>query len=275
MRPLISVVTVCYNSEKTIRKTIESVLSQDLDELEYLIIDGESTDNTISIVREYESQFFGKLRIVSEKDNGWYDAMNKGIRLAEGQFINFLNSDDYFDHYAIRYVCDHIKENQLDTNVIVYGDSTNVYRNSTGSIFHRRIEAPKRITVDNKDLVNGMCNIRHQSMFTGRQVFETVGLLNLKYRLHADWDFMVKCLKQNIMFSYVKQNLTFYSMYGASTKPNAAERHMLRRDNGLYKYFDVNYFKDRFGMKILLKRVLGESRWNDVLFFMHTRKKEG
>ncbi|MCR5460250.1 MAG: glycosyltransferase [Acetatifactor sp.] len=273
MYPIISIITVCYNSENTISKTIASVLAQDLSEAEYLIIDGASTDRTISIINEYKDLFGDKLSIVSEKDNGWYDAMNKGISNSHGKFIVFLNSDDYFDKNIITEVVKFAKVNNLTDDSIIYGDSTNVYRNSKGEIFHRFTQAPEALKRC-KDLRDGMCGIRHQAMFTGRRVFEKVGMLNLKYRLHADWDFLVKCLDCDIKMMHIRSNVVYYSMYGASTKPNYLERHQLRKDNHLYRMVDWYYVKDRWGLKVILKRILGENRWNDLLFRIHVMKKK-
>lgn len=269
MEPIITIVTVCYNSESTIRRTIESVLEQNLSDIEYLIIDGASTDETLAVVKEYEESFHGKMRVISEKDNGWYDAMNKGIRLAKGQFINFLNSDDYFEQGAIDKIVAYITENKIMSDSVVYGDSTNVYMHSSGEIFNRRIAAPKKISIADKGLLSGMCGIRHQSMFTGAKVFQKVGVLDLKYRLHADWDFLIKCVRQNIPMHYINENLTFYSMYGVSTKPDYRERTAVRKDNGLCGKFDLNYVKDRWGIKVFVKKILGEKRWNDWLFRIH------
>lgn len=269
MHPLITVVTVCYNSEKSIRKTIESVLNQDLSEAEYLIIDGASKDHTLEIIEEYKDAFHGLLRVISEPDNGWYDAMNKGIRHANGDFVVFLNSDDYFDENALEIVKNAIKRHKIGTDSIIYGDSTNIYMNSKGDVLFRRINAPDKIGKNDKGLRDGMCGIRHQSMFTGKDVFKKVGNLDLQYRLHADWDFLIKCLYQDIPMFHIKENLTFYSMYGVSTKPHYEERHQLRSKNGLYHSIDLYYLKDRCGIKAIAKKVLGEKRWNDVLFNIH------
>jgi len=269
MAPLISVVTVCFNSEDSIKKTIESVLKQDYVNYEYLIIDGASTDNTLNIIEKYCDSFKGKLKVVSEKDNGWYDAMNKGITLSTGEFIVFLNSDDYFDDKALKIVSDYIKSNNLDACSIVYGDSTNIYSDSIGQSFFRLIKAPERIDINNKAIMTGMCGIRHQSMFTGRDVFEKVGKFNLQYRLHADWDFMIKSLKANIPYHNVGANLSFYSMYGQSTRSTYEERHRVRKDNGLYRVIDINYFKDRFGLKTIIRKVIGAHKWNELLIFYH------
>ena len=92
----ISIITVTFNSEKTLRYTIESVLNQNYDDIEYLIIDGASTDSTLDIIKCYEPKFEGKLHYISEPDKGIYDAMNKGILMATGNVVGFLNSDDLF-----------------------------------------------------------------------------------------------------------------------------------------------------------------------------------
>src|SRR5690554_4736848 len=92
----ISVITVCYNSERFIRTAIESVLSQSNGSVEYILVDGFSTDNTVSIIKKYEPLFKGRLKYISEPDQGLYDAMNKGIRMATGDIVGILNSDDFF-----------------------------------------------------------------------------------------------------------------------------------------------------------------------------------
>ena len=98
---LVTVITPCYNSEKTIRRTIESVLNQTYKDIEYLIIDGASTDKTVEIAKSYEAAFEGRMHIYSEKDEGIYYAMNKGIGLAKGEIIGIVNSDDYYEPEAV------------------------------------------------------------------------------------------------------------------------------------------------------------------------------
>lgn len=273
MKPIITVVTVCFNSVKTIENTIKSVLEQPCEEYEYIIIDGLSNDGTLDIIKAYEPKFRGKMRYVSEKDKGWYDAMNKGVALAKGSFINFLNSDDYFEVGALKKVVDYIRENNIGENAIVYGDSTNIYKSSKGQTLCLRINAPEKIDSHCPLLQEGMCGIRHQSMFTGKAVFQTVGLLDLQFRLHADWDFFIKSLKMKVPYHYINENLTYYSMYGVSTKPNCKERHMVRKSNGLCKKFDMYYLKDRFGPKTIVRKLLGAKRWNDLLFRYHMSKR--
>ena len=92
----LSIITVTYNSEKTLRDTIESVLSQTYTDYEYIIVDGASKDNTINIVKEYEPKFEGRMRWISEPDKGIYDAMNKGIKMSTGDVVSIINSDDFY-----------------------------------------------------------------------------------------------------------------------------------------------------------------------------------
>lgn len=92
----LSIITVTYNSEKTLRDTIESVLSQTYTDYEYIIVDGASKDNTINIVKEYEPKFEGRMRWISEPDKGIYDAMNKGIKMSTGDVVGIINSDDFY-----------------------------------------------------------------------------------------------------------------------------------------------------------------------------------
>ena len=99
--PLISIITVCYNAEGTIEQTIRSVLNQTYKNIEYIIIDGFSTDNTLNIIERYKDSI---AMVVSERDQGIYDAMNKGLSLAKGCFIGFLNADDWYDENALEIV---------------------------------------------------------------------------------------------------------------------------------------------------------------------------
>lgn len=116
----ISVITVCYNSASTITATIKSVLTQTCGDLEYVIVDGDSKDETLDIIRRYEPEFGGRMRWISERDHGLYDAMNKGLSMATGDVVGFLNSDDFFtsDH-----VLERIRTAFLNDSVqAVYGD---------------------------------------------------------------------------------------------------------------------------------------------------------
>lgn len=269
MEPLFTVVTVCLNSKNTIERTIYSVLKQSFHNYEYLIVDGGSDDGTLEFIKRHYSDFEGRMSFSSEKDDGWYDAMNKAIKLAKGHFIIFLNSDDYFDDDVLSDVAEYIEKNQLGSTDIIYGDSTNIYQNEKGSNLFRPIKAPSKMNLSNKALKNGMCGIRHQSMFTGKEVFKVVGGFDLQYRLHADWDFMIRTLESGVKYHYLSKNVSFYSMYGQSSKPNYKERHELRKSHGLYKGIDLSYIIDRFGIRAFCSKILGEKGCNEFYYLMH------
>ena len=112
----VSIITPSLNSEKTIEQTINSVLNQRYTDFEYIIIDGNSSDHTVDIIKEYISLFGGRMRYISEKDDGIYDAMNKGIKLARGNVIGIINSDDWYEKDALEKVVNFFSNN--DTDVI-------------------------------------------------------------------------------------------------------------------------------------------------------------
>lgn len=174
-KPLISVATACYNSAKTIERTILSVLAQTYDNYEYWIIDGGSTDDTIAIVKKYEKDFNGKLHIISEKDNGIYDAMNKGVRNSQGVLVGLLNSDDYYAPNALEHVAEtYVKENY--PLIVINGDMIRV--SETDEVIHRY--RFKQELVDKKEYFG------HPSMFAAKAVYEKIGLYDETYRFAAD-----------------------------------------------------------------------------------------
>ncbi len=120
---LFSIITVCYNSEKTIERTIKSVLNQTESNYEYIIVDGGSTDKTLDIVKNYEDAFNGRLKYISEKDNGIYDAMNKGIGMAKGELIGLINSDDYYELDALENIKKEYEklEDEKKKHLVMYG----------------------------------------------------------------------------------------------------------------------------------------------------------
>src|SRR5574344_2512884 len=108
-KPLITIITVCYNSEKTIERTIKSVVNQTYKNIEYIFIDGASSDKTLDIIKKYMKEY-SFIKLISEKDNGIYDAMNKGISLSTGSIIGMINSDDYYELDAVESIVNNITE---------------------------------------------------------------------------------------------------------------------------------------------------------------------
>lgn len=186
--PFFSIITVCFNSAGTIRRTIQSILEQSFEDYEYLVIDGGSTDGTLQIIQEYEPLFQGKMHWISEKDNGIYDAMNKGIGLAKGKYHNMLNSDDFLYHKdVLREVADEISSNP--GYGIYYG--IEILRYANGEEFMAARPHHSR-------LLHGSM-IRHQAAFIQDTVHRKYGY-SAKYKMVADQDFFIRVFRDKVSF---------------------------------------------------------------------------
>ena len=174
---LVSVITICYNSEAVIRKTIESVLAQTWDSIEYQIIDGASKDKTVAIAEEYRDRFAEKgysYRISSEPDHGIYDAMNKGIRHATGELIGLINSGDWYEPDAVETA---VRAYQEDPYDLFYADINLVRENGSVLVKHSK-----------HDRFPTSRHWNHPTMFVTRKTYEELGL----YRnegIHDDFEF--------------------------------------------------------------------------------------
>lgn len=175
--PAVSVVTVTYNSEATLERTIESVLSQTFRPIDYVVVDGGSTDSTLDILKRYE----GRLRHISEPDNGIYDAMNKGVRLARGSWIHILNSDDYYaaPDCLARAVSslDESRTNYFDM-YREYEDGSRILQTFTFRRWRLYVAA----------------YLPHPSLIVSRAQYDAVGLYNADYRIAADHDMILRLL---------------------------------------------------------------------------------
>ena len=202
----LTVVTVCFNSAKTIGKCMDSVLKLDTNDYEYVIVDGKSTDNTLSIIEGYKSSFYSKnvdLRIVSEKDSGIYNAMNKAIELARGDWIIFLNSDDFF--LNIISVFD-ILEGVSDEIDIVYGD---VMVSSYGVMTLQKPRNLERLRSGNE---MPFC---HQSTFVRNATLKKYRFDEC-YRIIADIDLFLRMYEDKLLFLYKPICVSVFSNEGLS-----------------------------------------------------------
>lgn len=181
INPLISIITVCFNSEKTIKKTLDSVLRQTYQNYEYIIIDGKSTDDTMKIVESYLPLFDGKLRYISEKDTGIYNAMNKGINLCKGKVIGILNSDDYYSINTLQLVAEKYQKEKYPF-IIINGDMERVDKNDN-VIF--------RYSFSKKLIENKTC-FGHPSMFAAKAVYDRIGTYDETYKLAADGEWQYR-----------------------------------------------------------------------------------
>jgi len=203
--PKISIITVVYNGEKFLEETIQSVLNQSYKNIEYIIIDGGSTDGTVEIIKKYEE----KLHYwVSEADNGIYDAMNKGIGLCNGELIGIINADDWYLPKSIEKVVEVYKESNTD-EVLIHGildvyDKNENYVHSRGG---RDIPIMRWMSTP----------FKHPTCFVSSKVYKKIGLFDTQYRLAADYDFMLRVIKYNIKRVFVKESLTALRQVGVTS----------------------------------------------------------
>lgn len=213
-KPKITIVTACYNAEKTIEQTIQSVLTQTYQHLEYIIIDGASTDHTMEIVNRYRDRID---LVISEPDRGIYDAFNKGVRLASGEYINFMNADDYFSNESIvEQVGDFLEQNP--ETVMTYG-KVQAMDDENGHWYFRG----RPLTL--QEYRNGDM-YPHQSGFTQKKLFEEFGYFDTHYKILADKDFTIKCVKKYEEFiKFLPLEIAVFRLGGiSSTLENEREQ---------------------------------------------------
>jgi glycosyltransferase involved in cell wall biosynthesis len=204
----VTIITVSYNSSETIRDTIDSVLSQGYHNVEYIIVDGASTDGTQDIVKSFGSKI---TKFISEKDKGLYDAMNKGIAQATGDIIGILNSDDiYFNKDVLSLVVTAFEEKEVD---VVYGD---LYYFKTG-FPERSLRYYKGGIFSLKRVSFGLMP-PHPTFFIKRKVYDKYGNFDTRFTLSADFDLILRFLGINkVAFEYLPKVLVKMRMGGKST----------------------------------------------------------
>ncbi|WP_448701687.1 glycosyltransferase family 2 protein [Mucilaginibacter sp. AW1-3] len=222
-KPILSVVTIVYNNVSDIERTMLSVLNQTYPHIEYIVIDGLSNDGTLEIIKKYESRI---AKLISEKDEGIYDAMNKGIAAATGDYIIFMNSGDEF--YAPDTVAQ-VFASAPDAD-IYYGE-TEMINDRRESLGQRRHKAPKKFTW--KGFKYGM-SISHQAIYIKRSLVEPY---HRQYKLSADIDWIIRAAKKAKKIVNVNRYVAKYLMGGMSKKKHRQslkERfHIMKRHYGL------------------------------------------
>ena len=182
-QPVVSIISVVFNGIDTLERTIKSIINQSYKNIEYIIVDGGSNDGTLNLIKKYES---GISKWISESDNGLYDAMNKGMKMATGDYFWFINSGDEIADFD---TLQKVFANQDCAN-IYYGETLMIDKNSK-VIGNRRLTPPENLTW--KDLRNGML-VSHQSIIVSRKI---AGKYNIKYRFSADFEWTLISLKNS------------------------------------------------------------------------------
>ena len=216
--PNFSIITPTLNSEKTIGKTVNSVLSQSHKSFEYLIIDGSSSDDTLISI-ELNDQ---RLNIQSEEDNGIFDAMNKGISKSKGAILGIINSDDWYKPNTLEVVWKLFETTNAD--IVLAG--VDIYENEVliGSRLHSVEELKDHM-------------VSHPAVFVKRSVYESIGAFNLDYKIASDYDFILRAMKHGYNFTAIHQPLAVYSLGGFSDSPenriiSIVETESIRFKNG-------------------------------------------
>jgi glycosyltransferase involved in cell wall biosynthesis len=232
---MLTIITVCYNSKKVIKQTLDSVLNQTFNNFEYVIIDGNSTDGTRDILNGYASKFAKKkihFKFISENDNGIYEAMNKGVQLSQTKYITFLNSDDYLHYEFVQNMNDYLLKN-FD---FVYS-SIYFIRNKKVKVFTPDI-------IDSNFKFNKM-PFTHPGLVVKKEIFDEIGYFNPNLKYAADLNWIFKMLEKKSFTSILNPNPLIYFTIGGSgnsLKSLNESFHIYRKYNSLF-FVSKYYFK--------------------------------
>ena len=220
----VSIITSCYNRAATIRSAIESVLAQDYNDIEFIVVDGSSTDGSLDIIREYVDRIS---IIISEPDHGMYEAINKGIRVATGEIIGLLHSDDFFyDNGVIGRIVERMKRTHAD---FLYGDGLFVNPNDTNKVVRNWIGGGYRLW----KVRHGWLPL-HPTCYIRRDVMMRLGLYNESYKIAADSDLLVRyLLTGGLTVTYLNEYVVRMRMGGLSTD-SAKRKKMWEEDIRVY-----------------------------------------
>jgi glycosyltransferase involved in cell wall biosynthesis len=226
---LVSIITVCFNSEATISKTIESVLAQTYPEIEYIIVDGASSDNTVSVAEGFKERFAEKnisYTVISEKDKGMYDALNKGARMAHGELVGQINADDWYESYAVEKMVRFYEKEQYD---VAWG---NLKVNKPSG------EMIKKARIGKLWTTSGWC---HPAMFSKREI-----LLEFPYaceNMYDDFEYITRVHMANKKICTLDEIISNFNFGGMSTKKSL--KHTMKRvkmSYGIYRKHGMSRF---------------------------------
>jgi len=261
-KPLISIITVCFNSSSTIKDTIASVLNQTYTNIEYILIDGNSTDDTVTIIKSYQEQFKQKstpYKWISESDKGIYDAMNKGIALAEGDWIVFIGSDDYYQNNTV--LKDSISSLEIAENKkikYVYGKIEHINHHNN------LVEISGEPWINQKERFPYIMNINHSGCFHHKTLFSTHGNFNDTFKIAGDYEFLLRELKNKSNDAFFIDSVLIVMREGGisgtlSNRLNVVEEtQRARRENGIHSFSkELFFWKLRVRVILLTASIFG------------------
>lgn len=243
----VTIITVCYNSEKTIRETIESVLNQTHIDFEYILIDGDSTDKTVTIIKSFEKKFKEKnirFKWISEKDSGIYDAFNKGIKLANSNWISFLGSDDLY----------------LENAIEIYSEEINKLAKKVDFI-HSNVEVEGVRTMQGKWLWKTFkrnMSIAHVGSFHNLNYFKKYSDFDTSYKIAGDYELLLRA-KENLKTHWINKKTVLMSAGGISNnqiKKVYAETTRAKKQTGQVNFFLYNFDYIKWMFKYYIKITL-------------------
>lgn len=264
---LFTIITVCYNTENDIQRTIESVRNQSYGDYEYLIVDGASKDKTVAIAESYRETFREKgvqYRISSEKDTGIYNAMNKGADMANGKWLLFLNAGDYL---ADAQVLEQVRKYDCDDAAMLYGD-----------VIYKICGLYKRIPARELDLLKYGMVFSHQSVFIRKSVM-TEYRYNESLQIGADYDFISRCYNSKEKMIHIPVTISVFELGGTSSIPmnHMLEELYIQKENGFIS--EQEYIEKTAHWKRKEKFYNARSKIENALpsslvFFLRKRKYE-
>lgn len=240
MNPLVTITTVTYNSEKTLSQTIESVLHQTYSNVEYIIVDGLSTDRTIEVAESYADAFRQKgyiYTIISEKDNGMYDALNKGIRMAHGEIIGNINSDDWYELDAIEKSVRFFEETGCD---FMYADLRMIKKDGTSYVKHSR-----------KTRIVTSRGWNHPTQFGKKSLYDQE-----KYKcesLHDDFDLLLRVMRKEYKIEILNEVTANFRMDGMSH--DGGVKRAIERVRARYKIYRNNGYSRMYWFECVVMEI--------------------
>lgn len=248
----VTIVTPVKNCFDTIEKTIESVKSQSYTNIEYIIIDGGSTDGTLEVINKYSD-----INLITGKDKSIADAMNKGMSIATGSIIGILNADDYYRPYAIQEIVRNHQDypkSVLHAGMRAFYDKNNYYD----------IKAPKK-----PNFFKGMV-INHPTIFIPKKILLEYGNYDESFHVVGDWELCIRYLLEGVSFKSIDKIITHYLIGGISTsRPDIVfrEMHNIRKKYNLYKLVDFRFVREKILMILFGKNVTKISHYKRMIYF--------